>query len=260
MFPDVNKTLPKKGEEDFTGNIEKEDNSALAVLKDNFTPDNEKGVSEENLEGLRAEFVSLGGLVTKLPEVSEVRDWTMVGLLESTDAKTQVINLFVMTNGEWQSIIDIQAIGSNILRASADAGAFAVDAELTINTIDVAEELVDANADKTIWTLHNTENLDFAGGVFTVKYAGYYNIQWSISFTSIGSNKVYECGLYADGVDTERGYAQVKIITAGDVVSFGSNASNFISEGTKLSLYVTNTTDAVNFIVQHASLTIHRIR
>ena len=37
-------------------------------------PDNEKGVSQEGLEGLRAEIVSLGGIVDVLPDISSVRD------------------------------------------------------------------------------------------------------------------------------------------------------------------------------------------
>jgi hypothetical protein len=95
------------------------------------TPDDiQRGISQENLEDLRSEFVSTGGIVTTLPDSSEVRDFTQVILNDGT-TKT----LYMMIDGNWE---DIRRITSQDHIVDAD-GTLA-DATIKINAILAALE------------------------------------------------------------------------------------------------------------------------
>ena len=71
--------------------------------EDKTQTDNQFGLSQDNIEELRAEFISLGGIVDTLPDVSDVRDWTMVAI-ESDASGTQTVTLHLMVLGKWFNI------------------------------------------------------------------------------------------------------------------------------------------------------------
>ena len=71
--------------------------------EDKIQVDNQFGLSQDNIEELRTEFISLGGIVDTLPDVGDVRDWTMVAI-QSVESGVQTVTLHLMVLGKWFNI------------------------------------------------------------------------------------------------------------------------------------------------------------
>lgn len=117
MFTDLGDSTNRLGIE------EKPDTSAEVT-------DGGKGVSEESLEGLRVEFVSLGGIVTTLPEVSSVRDFTQL-VLKTGNLR----ELYMIVEGKWKFLRRIDSQDHIV-----DADGTLSDVTLKVNAILVALE------------------------------------------------------------------------------------------------------------------------
>ena len=62
------------------------------------------GLSQEARENLRTEFVSLGGIVTSLPDPSEVKDFTISVIMDTNITGAETATLYMMINGKWFTI------------------------------------------------------------------------------------------------------------------------------------------------------------
>lgn len=216
--------------------------------------DYQRGVSQESLEDLRSEFVSIGGIVTTLPDISEVRDWTMVSILTKDISGEDVLELWLMSDGKWWSLNDYRATPSH---ASGNIDQYDTTSTVTLGTPDA---IVVVTAD---WTIGHIDRLGYNNaGVFTVEIAGEYQIIWSLSFTSSIANKDFEGGILINGLSAQSGWAHRRISTASDTGSMGASTIEDLRKGDTISLGVVGETAPAtgNLIVQHASFTIHRIR
>ena len=70
--------------------------------------DYQRGLSQENLEDLRSEYMPIGVIVDTLPEPSEVRDWTTAGILSKDSNGVDTVSIYRMIDGKWFSIGDFQ--------------------------------------------------------------------------------------------------------------------------------------------------------
>jgi hypothetical protein len=72
-----------------------------APTKERSPVDDQFGLTQESMEALRAEYLSIGGLVKTLPDPSEVRDFTISTIMSSDKEGSDVANLWMMINGKW---------------------------------------------------------------------------------------------------------------------------------------------------------------
>jgi hypothetical protein len=224
-------------------------------------PDNQHGLSQESVESLRSEYLSIGGMVTELPEVSSVRDFTLVGI-EGTDASGEVeVNLFMMMLGKW---FNLNSYGLQPTGNSGSLSQFNTNAVYTPTSTGVETELVIANEAGSVdqWDLIHSTRMGYNNdGGLIIEKAGRYVGIWSISFSASSANQEFEAGFWLNGENIEiGGWAQRKINTASDVGSFSANGIANLRKGDVVSLAIANLTSTANMIINHASFTLNRIR
>ncbi len=213
--------------------------------------DNQFGLSQENVEELRSEFISFGGIVERLPDVGDVRDWTMVGIPSRDADGVDTISLFLMMTGKWFHLNEYQAQATGAY-GSADQ----YDTGTVIN-FGGTPDLVEVTSG---WTAGAMNNILYSGGVFKIQRAGNYKISWAISFAiASGNNKEFEAGVLKNGVVTEQGWAHRKIAT-NDIGSFSASTIVPLKKNDLISLGVINETDTIAMVIDHISFTIFRIR
>lgn len=216
------------------------------------------GQSQEQIEELRSEFVSLGGLVSVLPEVSSVRDWTMVGIPSIDSGGEKIISLWLMMNGEWYSLNSYRLTPTG---ASGNINMLNVAGIYTVPIADTRYEFttVRATGGTDHWELTDKNNINYSDGVFTIIRAGRYHIAWSVSFTCGTNNREYEMGVMLNGVQTY-GWAHRKIGTSGDVGSMSAQTILDLKKGDKISLGYLCIANTTTLTASHANLTLNRIR
>ena len=214
--------------------------------------DNRFGLSQDSIEELRAEFISLGGIVDSLPDVGDVRDWTMVGI-ESKDLSGDLtVNLYLMMLGKWFSLNEYQVEPTGSHGNIDQFDTSSVIAFTGANDITVITEN---------WIVGILHFMDYNNaGVFTCKKAGSYSIGWSLSFASSGNNKDYEMGILVNGVNLQQGWAHRKIGASTDLGDMSSLTIFDLKKGDKISLGMLNETDTQTAIIDHATLVLNRIR
>ena len=227
-------------------------------LPEEVISDNEKGISEENLEGLRAEFVSLGGIVDTLPDPSSVRDWTMVGIHTVTDNGEDIIALWLMMKGQWYSLNSYRTTPTG---SSGNINQLNTNSEIVIGIVSTIYEINSANelGGTDDWVVTDKNTIDYSDGVFTIIRSGRYLITWSASFYTATNNQEFEVGLLLNGSQTY-GWSQRKIGTASDIGSMGASTILDLKSGERISLGVQNITATANFFINHGNLTLNRIR
>lgn len=220
-------------------------------------PDYQRGISQENLEDLRTEFLSTGGMVDVLPEPSEVRDWTIVGLQGKDNDGHDEVTLFVMMLGGWFDLGNYTHMSPH---SEGSLDQFDTESEIVIGATDTIYEISSANelSGNDDWVLSHSEGVSYKDGVFTMIEAGHYTIAWSLSFHSGGSNQDYEGGILKNGENLQRGWAHRKISGSGDIGSFGAHAIMDLKTGDRISIGVVNETSTANFFINHANIVIHR--
>lgn len=213
---------------------------------------NQFGLPQESIEELRSEFISLGGLVDKLPDVSSVRDWTMVGIPSKDASGVDIINLHLMMQGKWFSLNEYQ---------ERPTGAYGgIDQFDTVSTITFTgvNDITVITAD---WSLSSLKDISYNNaGVFTIQKAGVYFIGWSLSFSSTGNNKDYEMGVLKNGVNIEQGWAHRRVAASTDLGNMSALTILELRSGDTISLGMLNEDDTTSAIIDHSGLTIYRIR
>lgn len=213
--------------------------------------DNEKGISQESLEGLRAEFISLGGIVTELPEISSVRDFTQIYIPKLDGDSKQLFDRYQALDGKWYRLPDTAEYE---LHAEGSSEQYETGTVITIVTQDVAVEILEG------WTNHYLHNMSNGDGVFTMEIAGDYQIHWSLSLLTVSPNKDYAAGVMVDGAPVEIGWAHLTLGASTDTGNMSSLTIKELRSGQKVSIGILNHTDATNVSVEHASFSVIRIR
>lgn len=89
---------------------------------------------------------------------------------------------------------------------------------------------------------------------------GIYLANWSLSIDTAGALDEIEGGLMIGGVAQNNGTAHTTVAAAADASTVAANALLQIAAGDQISLFVRNHTAARDITVEHASLTLTRIR
>ena len=222
--------------------------------------DHQFGLPQDSIEELRNEFMTLGGVVDKLPEVSSVRDFTIVVIPKRDISGVEKIELWFMVLGKWWSLNDYYTTPVN---NSASIVQKDTHSEVNIVSANIEYEIISANivggADD--WSLAHKTGIAYNDGVFTVGRAGRYFGIWSLSISSASANQDIEAGFWVDGSPTEfGGWAHRKISTASDVGSFSNHGITELRKGAKVSMAIMNETSTANVFIEHAGFTIFRVR
>jgi hypothetical protein len=213
--------------------------------------DNEKGVSQESLEGLRAEFISLGGIVTELPEISSVRDFTQIYIPKLDGDSKQLFDRYQALDGKWYRLPDT---AEHDLHAEGSSEQYMVGTVMTIVTQNVAVEILEG------WTNHHLHNMLNGAGVFTITVAGDYQIHWSLSLVPVSPNKDFAAGIMIDGIEAPIGWAHLTLGASTDTGNMSSLSLKTLRGGQKVSIGILNHTDTTNVEIEHASFSVIRIR
>jgi hypothetical protein len=231
--------------------VEKEKGSEEAV-------DYQRGISQENLEDLRAEYSPIGVILTSLPEPSEVRDWTMAGIITTDVSGEDVMELNLMADGRWWNLNDYRATKTG---ASGNINMLNVVGTYLVAVADTHYEFNTTNASGSTdhWDLTDENNMSYDDGVFTILRAGRFAITWSCGFTCGTNNREYEMGIMLNGVQTY-GWSQRKIGTSGDVGSMSAQTILELKKNDKISLGYLCIANTTSVLVSHANLTLNRIR
>lgn len=210
-------------------------------------PDNDKGISQENLEGLRAEFVSVGGVVSSLPNPKSVRDFTIV-VIPSKNHKEGHYERWQMINGLW-CFIGL-ALPSYPHHISGSLDQRDSSQTITVSAIDTLTPVVDG------WTTTHLDNVSVKNGLFLIEAKVEYIFQWNLSFTASSANQLFEGVIIVNGVDVASGSARQKIGTASDATSMGSQGIFDLGIGDTIGLAIYNRTSGADLTVEHANLSI----
>jgi hypothetical protein len=219
--------------------------------------DFQRGVTQENLEDLRTEFLSSGGIIKTLPEVSSVRDWTIVGSLDKDASGEAVLTLYIMVDGKWWNLNDYRFTKTG---ASGNINMLNVVGTYSVPVADTHYEFTTARSGGTDhWDKTDLNNLTYDDGVFTIQRAGRFAISWSCGFTCGTNNREFEMGVMLNGAQTY-GWSHRKIGTANDVGSMGAQTILELRKNDKISLGYLEIANTDSVVVSHANLTINRIR
>ena len=209
------------------------------------------GLSQEARENLRTEFISLGGIVTSLPDIAEVRDFTQVYIPSKDASGKQLFDIWQMLDGRWYNL---GQVAQTTLSVSGSSDQFDTNQTITISTVNTFTEITLG------WTNNLKNNIEFSGGVYTIQIAGDYLIIWSLSVLPSVAGKTYEFGIGKNTVKINRGWTQEHLSNTTEEESLGASAILDLKTGDKISLGVINETDSNNIAIQHASFTIVKIR
>ena len=211
-------------------------------------------LSQENIEDLRSEFTSVGGIVTVLPDIQEVRDHTEVMIKAPTSDEEEQYDIWKAINGSW---FHISRVGKFRLHSTGCVYQDNSNSTIAIAGVDTLTPIIDSD-----WVLFHEDGMEWIPdeGVFRVDIAGEYLGVWSISFTASAANQDIEVGWILNETRFGAGWAHRKISTASDTGNFGSPLLGDIKAGDKVGLGVVNTTSGADLIIQHASITLNRIR
>ncbi len=213
--------------------------------------DYQRGISQENLEDLRSEFVSIGGIVNSLPDISEVRDNTQIYIPKTDGDGKQLFDRYQAIDGKWYILPDT---AQHELHAEGSSEQYETGTLVTIAVIDKAVELLSG------WTNHYLHNMTNGNGVFTIQVAGDYQIHWSLSLVPISPNKDFAAGIMIDSVAVPIGWAHLTLGASTDTGNMSSLSMKELKSGQKVSLGLLNHTDTTNVNVEHASFSVIRIR
>ena len=122
-------------------------------------------VDQELIESLREEFLSSGGIVTKLPDIEEVRDFTIVVIMSKDADGKDVANLYMMIVGKWFSLNEYQVVATGAL---GGADQFDTGTAVAFSGANIVTEITSG------WTVGELQNMLFSSGVFTIQRAGNY--------------------------------------------------------------------------------------
>jgi hypothetical protein len=221
------------------------------------------GQSQEQIEELRSEFMSIGGLVSALPEVGSVRDFTIIGIPSNDASGDRQVNLYMMMEGKW---FNLNSYGLEPTGNSGSIQQYNTNAIYTpVDGAGTETELVIANEAGTTdqWDLIHSTRMGYnKDGGLIIEKAGRYSGLWSISFSAGSANQDFEAGFWLNGVNQKvGGWAQRKIGTASDIGSFSAGGIADLVKGDRVSLAFANITpSASTIIINHASFTLNRIR
>lgn len=216
------------------------------------------GLTQENREELRAEFLSTGGIVTSLPDVSEVRDFTIVSIMSKNADLKDVANLYIMIMGKWFNLNEYTEKSTG---AYGGADQYHAATVLTFTGVDDITQLT------TNWVAEQLSHMTFANGIFTIEKSGHYKICWSMSYGSAGNNKIYEAGVCLNFIQGQKGDDQIQQGWASRKMGAGTDIGDMSSytllelrAGDKISIGMVNETDTTGATLDHMSFTIFRIR
>lgn len=213
--------------------------------------DNQFSLPQEAIEELRTEFITAGGIVTALPDVSTVRNNTQVQIQKFDANNNQQFDLYQMIDGKWFHLTDVD---QRVLHAEGSSEQYETETVITIDTQDVPVEILEG------WTNHFLHNMTNGTGVFTVVIAGDYQIHWSLSLLTASPNKDFAAGIMIDHVAVPRGWAHLTLGASSDTGSMSSASVMKLRGSQKISLGILNHTDDANCSIEHASFSVIRIR
>ena len=213
--------------------------------------DYQRGISQENLEDLRSEFVSIGGIVNDLPDISEVRDNTQIYIPKTDADGKEMYDRYQAINGKWFRLSDT---AEHKLHAEGSQEQYETGTVVTIGVIGTIYPITEG------WHNHYLDSMTNGSGVFTMNIAGDYFIYWTVSIHSTAPNEIYQCGLLVDGVNVETAWSQLTLGGTGQVGSMGASTIWRLKAGQKVSIGIRNTTTTADPVIDHASFSVFRIR
>ena len=213
--------------------------------------DYQKGISQDNLEDLRSEFVSIGGIVNTRPDMSEVRDGTQVYIPKTDADGKEMYDRYQAINGKWFLLPDT---AEHLLHGEGSSEQYETG---TVVTILVQHNIYPIEEG---WTNHYLHNMDNGSGVFTIKVAGDYFIAWTLAIHSSAPNEIYGCGLLIDNVNVETAWSHLTLGGTGAVGTMGASTMWRLKAGQRVSIGIKNTTSTADPIIDHASFSVFRLR
>ena len=94
---------------------------------------------------------------------------------------------------------------------------------------------------------------------FVVSKAGYYDIDWSISFTTVSANQEIEGFVMVNNAINIQATAHRRISTATDTGAMGGTCSILLAVNDVIALGVLNETSTSNIIIEHANMKLTQV-
>lgn len=220
------------------------------VKKQALQEDNQRGVSQDALEDLRTEFLSVGGIIQSLPDPKSVRDNTIV-MIRNLDYKIEVYSRYQMINGNWYWIGD--ALPSNPFHISATITQ--KNSATVIGTSAGTGTIVDIT---TGWTSIHKENITYKqAGVYEILSDGEYYINWQLSIDTGTANKSFEAGVIINGSEYGGGWSHSFLTTTSAETCLSGNTIVDLKKGDLVNLAIRcMSSPAVDVTIDHADFTI----
>lgn len=214
-------------------------------------PDVQRGLSQDAVEDLRSEFLSIGGIVESLPEIASVRDNTIV-MIKSNDHKGYVkYDRWQAIDGQWFWIG--RARPQHPMHISGSLDMYNTTTAVAFSGVDALTNITSG------WTVSHVDHIRYADGEFKIEAKGEYSIAWSLSVYPDGSNKEYEAGIVLNGSNAQKGWAHIKLSNASDTLTFGSQTIMELEIGDTIKLgAICRTNPVADLIIAHANLTLIR--
>jgi hypothetical protein len=89
--------------------------------------------------------------------------------------------------------------------------------------------------------------------------AGVYRVSYNVGVSNNGANRSAHTDVFVNGVEQQNTGMEAKMVTAGDIYSFGSNGLLNLSEGDVIDFRVTSSTNGDIVTFNHGSLVIDRV-
>ena len=213
--------------------------------------DNQFGLTQNQIEEQRSEFVSKGGVVSELPAIQSVKDGSQY-FVPFVDEKTSG---FVV----WQAIAGAWYCYGRITKQNphAEGGLEQYNTGATV-VVSAMNTLYEVTAGWTTYHLDGVKTDD--NGRFIIQNAGDYKIVWHLSVYLSTANQAVEGGILVNGKNLQRAYAHCYQQTANTKTNMGSNGVFELDKGDAISIGVANTTSTEDIVIEHASFSIVRIR
>lgn len=208
--------------------------------------DGQRGISQEALEDLRSEFLSIGGVVKSLPDVKSVRDNTIV-MIRDTSYKVEVYDRWQMINNKWYWIG--KAVPENPFNITGEVYQKNTGTTIAVASINTLYNITSG------WTYDLVEHIHYnQAGLFQIEHGGEYLVIWSLSLLSAGTNKEYEAGIVLNGSEFTSGWSHEKLAVANDTLSMSSSAILNLKTGDKINLgIICRTSPVADVDIEHAN-------
>lgn len=218
------------------------------MAENRLQEEKQRGISQDSLEDLRSEFLSIGGIVASLPDPKAVRDNTIV-MIRDLSFKVEVYNRWQMINGKWYWIGKATPAEPYHITGSLDQK----NTGTTISLSGVATNAllpIDSG-----WTKTLTENIiSRDAGKLQVESDGEYIIMWAMGITCTSANKAFEAGLMVNGSENASGWAEVMLSTANAELVLSTQTIVQLKKGDQLSLSIRCTSSPTADVnIEHAN-------